>query len=107
MRLDAPEQRIQHGTDGTYLVGQGRQAERHPFAAIAFGLAVQRLMLNKLLERDHRQQVRPGPAARYDMEGGGCLADGLAVAAGELLPHVLDHLPLPRDDLQRLGDILP
>src|SRR3989442_11650927 len=28
----------------------------------------------------------------------------LAVPACELLAHVLDHLPLPRDRLQRLGD---
>jgi hypothetical protein len=34
------------------------------------------------------------------------LADLLAVAAGELLADMLDHFPLPRDDLQRLGDIL-
>ena len=34
------------------------------------------------------------------------LADLLAVAAGELLADVLDHLPLPRDHLQRLGDVL-
>lgn len=34
------------------------------------------------------------------------LADRLAVAAGELLPHVLDHLPLPWHHLQRLGDVL-
>ena len=34
------------------------------------------------------------------------LADLLAVAAGELLPDMLDHLPLPRDHLQRLGDVL-
>ena len=34
------------------------------------------------------------------------LGDALAVAAGELLAHRLDHLPLPRDHLQRLGDVL-
>ena len=34
------------------------------------------------------------------------LADLLAVPAGELLAHVLDHLPLARDHLQRLGDVL-
>ena len=32
------------------------------------------------------------------------LGDGLAGTAGEFLPHRLDHLPLARDDLQRLGD---
>ena len=34
------------------------------------------------------------------------LADLLAVPAGELLADMLDHLPLARDHLQRLGDIL-
>ena len=34
------------------------------------------------------------------------LADLLAVAAGELLADVLDHLPGLGDDLQRLGDVL-
>ncbi len=34
------------------------------------------------------------------------LADLLAVPAGELLADGLDHLPLPRDHLQRLGDVL-
>ncbi len=29
----------------------------------------------------------------------------VALPAGELLPHRLDHLPLPRDHLQRLGDV--
>ena len=34
------------------------------------------------------------------------MAHLLAVAAGELLTDMLDHLPLPRDHLQRLGDVL-
>ena len=62
-------------------------------------------MLPVLLEQDHRQQARTGPAARDHMERRRRLADLLAVAAGELLAHVLDHLPLARDHLQRLGDI--
>src|SRR5690606_21948357 len=32
--------------------------------------------------------------------------DFLADAAGPFLAHVLDHLPLPRDHLQRLGHVL-
>ena len=40
------------------------------------------------------------------MEGRGRLGDRLAGAAGELLPHVLDHLPGTRHQLQRLGDVL-
>jgi hypothetical protein len=34
------------------------------------------------------------------------LRDGLAGPAGELLAHIRDHLPLARDQLQRLGHIL-
>src|SRR3954463_14182046 len=63
-------------------------------------------MLPVLLEQDHRQQARAGPAARDHMKGGWRLADLLAVAAGKLLADVLDHLPLPRDHLQRLSDVL-
>ena len=40
------------------------------------------------------------------MERRRCLADALAVTAGELLTDVLDDFPLPRNDLQRLGDVL-
>ena len=106
MRLDAPQQRCQHGNARAHLVGQGRQAERHTLPGVAFGLAVQRLMLPVLLEQDHRQQARAGPAARDHMKGGRRLADLLAVAAGKLLADMLDHLPSPRDHLQRLGDVL-
>src|SRR5215208_7309516 len=63
-------------------------------------------MLPVLLEQDHRQQARAGPTARDHMKRRRCLADLLAVAAGELFADVLDHLPLPRDHLQRLGDVL-
>ena len=106
MGLDPPDQRLQHRAAGADLVGQGGEAERHAFPGIAFGLAVQRLMLAELLEQDHRQEAGAGPAARDDMERRRRLADLLAVAARELLAHVLDHLPLPRDHLQRLGDVL-
>lgn len=34
------------------------------------------------------------------------LRDRLAGSAAELLPHVLGHEPLPRDDIERLGDVL-
>src|SRR4051812_28870802 len=63
-------------------------------------------MLPILLEQDHRQQTWAGPAARDHMKGGWRLADLLAVAASKLLADVLDHLPLPRDHLERLGDVL-
>src|SRR4051794_14251496 len=63
-------------------------------------------MLPVLLEQDHRQQARAGPAARDYMKRRRRLADLLAVAAGEFLADMLDHLPAPRHHLQRLGDVL-
>ena len=63
MRFQTPEERFEHGAAGSNLVGQGRQAERHAFLGIAFGLAVERLMLPELLEQNHRQKSwdRPSP----------------------------------------------
>src|SRR5512133_3078786 len=55
---------------------------------------------------DHRQQPGAGPAAGDGMERRRRLGDLLARPAGELLADGLDHLPLPGDHLQRLGDIL-
>ena len=106
MRLNPPQQRGQRRAAGPDLIGQRRQAEGDPLARIALGLAIERLMLPELLEQDHRQQARAGPAARNHMERRRRLADFLAVAAGELFADMLDHLPLPRNDLQRLGDVL-
>lgn len=40
------------------------------------------------------------------MEGRRSLGNLLAVAAGELLAHMRDDLPLPRNDLQLLGHVL-
>src|SRR6202021_2937956 len=100
-----PNERREHGTARADLVSQRRQAERHALPGVAFGLPVQRLMLPVLLEQDHCQEARASPAARDHMEWRRGLADLLAVAAGKLLANVLDHFPLPRDHLQRLGDI--
>ena len=98
--------RLKGSAAGTDLVGERRQAQRHALASVAFGLAVERLMLTVLLEQDHRQQAGAGPASWDHMEWRRRLADVLAVAARELLTHRLDHLPLARNDLQRLGDVL-
>jgi hypothetical protein len=91
---------------GADLVGQRRQAQINALAPVAFALPVQRLMLAELLEQDHGQQVGAGKAARRHMERRGRLSDRLAIPARELLAHRLDHLPLARDHLQRLGDVL-
>ena len=63
-------------------------------------------MLTKLLEQDHGQEARTGPAPRDDMEGRWRLADLLAILAGEFLPDRLDKRPLPRDRFQSLGHVL-
>ena len=101
------QQRLEHGAAGSHMVGQGRQTERHAFPGIALGLAIERLMLAKLLEQDHRQQAGPHQAAGDHMERCWRLADLLAIPARELLADILDHLLLPRDRFQRLGDRLP
>src|SRR5437879_1079046 len=63
-------------------------------------------MLAELLEHDHGQQARTGPSPGDGMERRRRLADLLAVAAGELLPHRLDHLPLARNHFQRARHVL-
>ena len=100
------KQRIQRRTDRPHGVRHGRQRDRHAFQSIALGLAVQRLMLAELLEHDHRQQARARPSPRDGMERRRRLADLLAIPAGELLPHRLDHLPLARHRFQRPGHVL-
>ena len=45
------------------------------------------------------------PASGDPMEGRRRLADLLARSAGKLLADVLNHFPLTRDDLERLGDV--
>ena len=95
--LNQRMKRLQGGCAGANLVGQRRHAQIDAFAPVSFALAVQRLMLAELLKQDHGQQVRPGKAARRDVEGCRRLHDLLAFPARELFPHRLDHLPLPRD----------
>ena len=106
MRRDPVVQRPQRHRAGAHLVGQGRQAEIDAFARVAIPLAVERLVLAVLLEDDHRQQVGTRPAPGCRVERRRRLGDLLAMAAGELLAHRLDHLPAARDDLQRLGHVL-
>ena len=100
-------QRAQRGRAGADPIGQRRDVEVDALAGIALALPVERLVLAVLGEQDHRQQARPGAAARDDMERRRRLGDRLAGPAGELLAHGLDHLPVPRHHLQRLGDVSP
>ena len=97
MGLDQPMQGRKDGRTGADLVGQRRHAQIDAFPPVALALPVQWLMLGELLEQDHGQKVRPGKAARRHMERRRRLGDRLALPAGELLAHRLDHLPAPRD----------
>ena len=106
MVCDQVMQGLQRHGAGADLVGQGRQAEVDAFAGIAVPLPVQRLMRPILLEDKHCEQVGTGPATGNDMERRRRLGYLLAMAAGELLAHRLDHLPAARDHLQRLGYVL-
>ena len=63
------------------------------------------LMLAELLKEDRGEQVRSRPSARGGVERCRWLADLLAIPAGKLLAHRLDHFPLARDRLQSLGDV--
>lgn len=99
------ERRQRHGA-GADVIGQRRQGQVDALARVALALPVQWLVLPELLEQHHRQKVRAGMAARDDVERCGWLGDRLAGPAGEAFPHRLDHLPLARDHLQRLGEVL-
>ena len=78
MRGDQREQGRERGRAGTDLIGQRRDRQRDPLPGEALALAVQRLMLAELLEQDRGQELRPGKAARRDVERCGRLRDRLA-----------------------------
>jgi hypothetical protein len=63
-------------------------------------------MLAELLEQDHGKKAGAGEAARRHMERRGRLRNRLALSAGEALADRLYHLPMARNDLERLRDIL-
>ena len=63
-------------------------------------------MLTELLEHDHGQQAGPSPTPGDHVERRRRLADLLAVPAGKLLPHGLDHLPLTGYRFQRARHVL-
>jgi site-specific DNA recombinase len=106
MGVDQGHQRRQVGGAGADPVGDGGDAELDPLQGIGLALAVQRQVLAELGLEDHRQQVRPRPAAGDRMERCRRLGDGLAGAAGEPLADGLDHLPPDGLDLERLRDVL-
>src|SRR6185312_13755061 len=68
-------------------------------------LSVERLVIGVFVDQDHRQQARPGKAARDRVERCRRLRDRLAGPAAELLPHMRGHEPLPRHYVERLVDV--
>jgi hypothetical protein len=107
MRLDQLKQRLERRRTGADMIGHRRHRQLDPLARILLALPVERLVVGVLLDQHHRQQARAGKAARDRVEWRRRLGDLLAIAAGELLPHMLGHEPLPGDDIERLGDIFP
>ena len=80
---------------------------RHALLGIALGLPVERLMLAKLLEQDHRQKAGTGPAARRcTWNGAGAwliFSQSRQVNFSRTCWITFQDL---RDHLQRLGDVL-
>ncbi len=107
MRLHQTKDRIERRADRSHGVRHGRQRDRHAFQGVAFGLTVQRLVLAELFEHDHRQKARARPSSWDNVERRGRLRDLFAIAAGELLAHRLDNLPLTGLRLQRPRHVLP
>ena len=91
---------------GADPIRQCRDIDLDPFPGIGLALAVQRLMQQELVDQHHRQQARPGKAARDRMGGCRRLGDRLAIPAGELLTDVLNDFPASRLALQGLRDHL-
>ncbi len=57
-------------------------------------------------EQDMGEQLRPCRPPRNRVRGSRWLGDRFAGPADELLTHMLDHLPLAWNELQRLGHVL-
>jgi hypothetical protein len=106
VRLDQLMERHQRRRTGADMIRHGRHRQLDPLARILLALPVERLMVGILLDQHHRQQARSREAARDRMERRRRLGNRLARPAAELLPHMLGHEPLPRHDIERLGDSL-
>ena len=102
-RLDQRHQRCRRRADP---VGQRRDIEFDAFARIDGALTIERQMQAVFGEQDMGEQRGPGTSARDRVRWRRRLGDRLAGPAGELLAHVLDHFPLARNELQRLGHVL-
>jgi len=106
VRLDRLDQRHQRCSSGADPVGERGHIEWNALVSVGRALPVERQMQPVFGKQDVGEQSRAGAAARNGVEGCRRLGDRLAGPAGELLAHVLDHLPLPRNELQRLRHVL-
>jgi hypothetical protein len=103
---DRIDQRHQGCCGGTYPVRERRYVEVDAFTLVDVALTIERQVQAVLGKQDMGQQLGPCTPARNRMRGGRRLGDRFAGPADELLAHVLDHLPLARNELQRLGHVL-
>src|SRR3954451_24686058 len=87
-------------------VGKRRHVKLDAFPRIGVALAVQRQVQAVFGEQDMAEELGACTPARDRMRRRRRLRDRLAGAARELLTHVLDHFPLPRNEFQRLGHVL-
>src|SRR5580700_3435498 len=106
MGPDRLDQRHQRCRTGPHPVGERRDVEIDAFARVDVALAMERQMQAILGKQQMGEQPWPPTPTRDRVRGRRRLRDLLARPARELLAHVLDHLPLARDELQRLGHIL-
>ncbi len=104
VRLDEIDQAAQQNGAVTDIVGERRHAEAHAFSRIGLALTVQWLMQAKLVEQDHRQQIRARGSAWNGMEWRWRLRDRLAGLADEFLTDRLHDDPLAGNDLAAFGD---
>jgi hypothetical protein len=103
---DLQHQGHQAGGRCTDPIGKGADVDLHSLSGVDRTLPGQRQVLAVLGGQHEGQQVRSGATAGDRVRGRRRLADRLAAAAADLLPHVLDHLPAPRFALECLGHVL-
>jgi hypothetical protein len=105
MIADGIDQRHQARRGSPDPVGKRGDTEIDTLAGIDLALPIQRQMRPVFAEQDLRQELRSGATAGDRMERRRRRGDGLAFAAGELLPRILEHFPARRNIFQRLGDV--
>jgi hypothetical protein len=106
MAPDRADQRHQGCRGGTHPVRERRYVEVDAFTLVDIALAMERQVQAVLGEQDMGEQLRPCTPPRNRVRGSRWLGDRFAGPADELLTHMLDHLPLARNELQRLGHVL-